>query len=110
MFLHLLQVIPTKSAFVLLLCYSELSSKAFCSVHLGSLCICVNFYFLFLHLGGVLVNLADEVVAHGCLVHSVLLNPKLSSVPASPHLIYANANIRNTVMDLDEIIFLLSML
>ena len=50
-----------------------------------------------------LVNLADEVVAHGCLVHSVLLNPKLSSVPARPHHIYAN--IGKTVMDLAEIIF-----
>ena len=60
------------------------------------------------HLGGVLVNLADEVVAHGRLVHPVLLNPKLSPVPASPYHIYAN--IRKTVMDLAEIISPLWML
>ena len=28
-----------------------------------------------------LVNLGDEVVAHGCLVHPVLLHPKFASVP-----------------------------
>ena len=55
-----------------------------------------------------LVNLADEVVAHSRLVHPVLLNPKLSSVPARPHHIYAN--IGKTVMDLAEIIFPLRML
>ena len=65
-------------------------------------CIC-SLYSYLSHLGGVLVNLADEIVAHGRLVHPVLLNPKLSSVPASPHHIYAN--IRKTVMDLAEIIF-----
>ena len=28
-----------------------------------------------------LVNLGDEVVTHGCLVHPVLLHPKFASVP-----------------------------
>ena len=39
------------------------------------------FLFVFAHLGAVLVNLGDEVVAHGCLVHPVLLHPKFASVP-----------------------------
>ena len=40
-----------------------------------------DFAFVFVHLGGVLVNLGDEVVAHGSLVHPVLLHTKLASIP-----------------------------
>ena len=40
-----------------------------------------DFAFVFVHLGAVLVNLGDEVVAHGGLVHPVLLHTKLPSIP-----------------------------
>ena len=39
------------------------------------------FAFVFVYLGAVLVNLGNKVVAHGCLVHSVLLNPKFATIP-----------------------------
>ena len=45
------------------------------------LCVVIVFAFVFVHLGAVLVNLGDEVVAHGRLVHPVLLHTKLAAIP-----------------------------
>lgn len=64
-FLHLLQVIPSKGALVLLVRYPKFPPETLGCVHLGPM----------------LLYFGDEVVAHRTLVHPIGFHSKFASIP-----------------------------